>query len=187
MSEALPAGIVIGVDTHKNIHAAVAITTLGARLGSTTVRVNEDGYQTLEAWAQSFGLIKAFGVEGTGSYGAGLSRFLCIRGHTVIEVDRPNRQLRYQKGKSDPIDAESAARSVLGGQATGKPKAGTHIVEMIRHFKVARDTAVKGRTQAMLTLKALIVSAPTPLREELEGLVSKMALIRRLAALRPGP
>ncbi len=177
MSDAFTAEIVIGIDTHKYVHAAEAINTLGARLGTTTIRVNEKGYRALEAWAQSFGTIKAFGVEGTGSYGAGLIRFLCEPGHSILEVDRPNRQLRYQKGKSDPLDVESAARSVLSGQATGRPKAGTQKIEMIRHFKVARDTAVKRRTQAMLTLKALIVSAPVALREELDGLVSKMALI----------
>ena len=107
-------------------------------------------------------------------------------GHAVIEVNRPNRQLRHQQGKSDPLDAESAARAVLGGQATARPKSGTSTVEMIRHLKVARDTAVKSRTRAMITLKTLIVNAPAPLREQLDHLSSRMALIRHLAALRPG-
>jgi len=187
MDETARADVIVGVDTHKHVHAAVAIDALGARLGATTVPVGERGYRALEAWARSLGPIRAFGVEGTGSYGAGLSRFLVAQGHAVLEVNRPDRQLRRRKGKSDPLDAESAARAVLGGQATARPKSGTGTVEMIRHLKVARDTAVKGRTQAMVTLKAIIVGAPAALRERLDRITGKMALIRHLAALRPGP
>ena len=179
--------VIIGVDTHKLTHAAVAINALGARLGTITIPVSGRGYQTLEAWAQSLGPVRAFGIEGTGSYGAGLSRFLCEQGHSILEVNRPNRQRRYQHGKDDPLDAESAARAVLSGQATALPKAGTSSVEMIRHLKIARDTAVKGRSQAMQTLKAIIVSSPAALREQLDRITGKMALIRHLAALRPGP
>lgn len=165
MSETVPtADVIIGVDTHKLTHDAAAISALGTRLGTMTIPVSGKGYQALEAWARSLGPVRAFGVEGTGSYGAGLSRFLCEQGHAVLEVNRPNRQLRHQHGKSDPIDAEGAARAVLSGQATALPKAGTGSAEMIRHLKVARDAAVKGRTQAMLTLKSLIVSSPAALR-----------------------
>ena len=187
MDETARADVIVGIDTHKHVHAAVAIDALGARLGATTVPVGERGYRVLEAWARSLGPIRAFGVEGTGSYGAGLSRFLVAQGHAVLEVNRTDRQLRRRKGKSDPLDAESAARAVLGGQATARPKSGTGTVEMIRHLKVARDTAVKGRTQAMVTLKAIIVGAPAALRERLDRITGKMALIRHLAALRPGP
>src|SRR5687768_2209211 len=188
MSETARADIIVGVDTHKHVHAAVAIDVLGARLGTMTIPVSERGYRTLEAWARSLGPVRAFGVEGTGSYGAGLSRFLVAQGHAVLEVNRPpNRQLRRQKGKSDPLDAESAARAVLSEQATARPKSGTGAVEMIRHLKVARDTAVKGRTQAMVTLKAIIIGAPPALREQLDRITGKMTLIRCLAALRPGP
>jgi transposase len=148
MSDTTPTDVIIGVDTHKNIHAVTAISTLGVHLASTTIPANSKGYQALETWATSLGAVRSIGIEGTGSYGAGLSRFLTERGHTVVEFNRANRQLRHQKGKSDAIDAESAARAVLAGQATGKPKSGTSTVEMIRHFKVARDTAVKGRSQA---------------------------------------
>jgi transposase len=102
-------------------------------------------------------------------------------------VNRPNRQLRHQQGKSDAVDAESAARAVLAGQATGRPKSGTGSVEMIRHLKVARDTAVKARTQAMQTLKAIIICSPDVLREQLDQVSGKMTRLRRLAALRPGP
>jgi transposase len=187
VSDATTSTVIIGVDTHKLVHAAVAITGLGARVGETTIPVSAKGYRDLEAWARSMGTVRAFGIEGTGSYGAGLSRFLCEQGHTVLEVGRPNRQLRHQHGKTDHLDAEGAARAVLSGQAAALPKSATHTVEMIRHLKVARDTAVKARTQAMLTLKAIIVSAPAALREQLDRLTTKMTLVRHLAALRPGP
>ncbi|WP_202882947.1 IS110 family transposase [Microvirga tunisiensis] len=181
-----PAEIIIGIDTHKEAHAVVAIDGLGIRLGAMTVPASRRGYQELEVWAGSLGCVRAFGIEGTGSYGAGLSRFLQERGHCVIEVNRPNRQIRHQHGKTDPLDAENAARAVLSGQARAAAKAGTSSVEMIRHLKVARDTAVKSRTQAMVTLKTIIINAPTALRESLDGLTGTMALIRHLAALRPG-
>jgi transposase len=179
--------IIIGVDTHKLTHAAVAISALGARLGTMTIPANSRGYLALLGWARSLDLVRAFGVEGTGSYGAGLSRFLGELGYPVLEVNQPSRQFRHLKGKDDTLDAESAARSVLAGQATALPKSGTSTVEMIRHLKVARDTAVKARSQAMQTLKAIIVSAPSALREGLDRLTGKMTLLRHLAALRPGP
>jgi transposase len=187
MSEGLPTDIIIGVDTHKHTHAAVALTGLGARVGELTIKVSLGGYRELETWARSMGAVRAFGIEGTGSYGAGLARFLREGGHAIHEVGRPDRRLRRQRGKTDHLDAEAAARAVLGGQATALPKAGTSRVEMIRHLKVARATAVKARTQAMLALKAIIVGAPAALRERLEAITGKMALIRHLAALRPGP
>ena len=187
MTNAIPMDVIIGVDTHKDVHAAAAISGAGVHLATTTIPASSKGYGALEAWAKSMGAIQAFGIEGTGSYGAGLSRFLRERGHTVVEVNRPNRQLRYQHGKSDAVDAESAARAVLAGQAAGQPKSGTGTVEMIRHLKIARDTAVKARTQAMQTLKAIIVCSPDALREQLDQVSGKMTLLRRLAALRPGP
>ena len=187
MSEAILPDIIVGVDTHKHTHAAVAVTGLGTRVGELTIRVGLGGYRELEAWAPSLGAVRAFGIEGTGSYGAGLARFLRAAGHTVHEAGRPDRGLRHRHGKTDHLDAEGAARAVLGGQVTALPKAGTGEVEMIRHLKVARDTAVKARTQAMLALKAIIVSAPAALREQLEAITGKMALVRHLAALRPEP
>jgi transposase len=187
VTNAILMDVIIGVDTHKDVHAAAAISGAGVHLATTTIPASSKGYGALEAWAKSMGAIQAFGIEGTGSYGAGLSRFLRERGHTVVEVNRPNRQLRYQQGKSDAVDAESAARAVLAGQAVGQPKSGTGTVEMIRHLKIARDTAVKARTQAMQTLKAIIVCSPDALREQLDQVSGKMTLLRRLAALRPGP
>ena len=157
--------IIIGIDTHKASHVAVAIDTQGARLAALSIPTNPKGYLELERWARSFGNVLAFGMRGTGSYGAGLSRSLLAQGHTVIEVTRPNRQLRYAQGKTDSLDAEGAARSVLSGQATAQPKTQTGSSEMIRHLKIARDTGVKSRAQAMVTLKTLIINAPADLRE----------------------
>ncbi|MCW6513094.1 transposase [Lichenifustis flavocetrariae] len=187
MSETLPAEIIVGIDTHKHIHAAVAITTLGARLDTMTIPVGGKGYHALELWARSLGPIRAFGVEGTGSYGAALSRFLCERGHAVVEVNRPNRQLRYQQGKSDPLDAEAAARAVLSGQAEGCPN--------IRFGDGGDDQARQGRSRhggqgsnpGNVHASILIVTAPLGLRERLDALSGKMTLLRYVAALRPGP
>lgn len=109
---------IVGIDTHKAHHVAVAINAHGARLDTITIPATRKGYSNLEAWASGMGHIKAFGIEGTGSYGAGLSRVLLAHGHRVLDVMRPNRQLRYLHGKSDSLDAEGAARSVLNGQAT---------------------------------------------------------------------
>ncbi len=178
--------IIIGVDTHKASHIAVAIDANGARLGSTAIPTTRDGYRALEAWASRFGQVKAFGIEGTGSYGAGLSRELMARGHRVLDVMRPNRQLRYLHGKSDSLDAESAARSVLNGQATAPAKTQTGSSEMIRHLKIARDSAVKAKSQAMITLKTLIINAPAELRDALDQIRGPISLVRHVAALRPG-
>ena len=119
-----------------------------------------------------------FGVEGTGSYGAGVARFVTGRNHKVIEVNRPDRSVRYRKGKSDPTDAEMAARSVLAGVADATPKSGEGEVEMIRMLKSAKDSAVKARTQAGNQMKALVVTAPAELRETLDGLTTS-ALAKR--------
>ena len=178
--------VIIGVDTHKSNHIAVAMNTQGARLGGLTIPTTCQGYLDLEVWGSKFGSIKAFGIEGTGSYGAALSRDLLAKGHTVLDVMRPNRQLRYLHGKSDSLDAESAARSVLNGQATALAKTQIGACEMIRHIKMARDSAVKSRSQAMITLKALIINAPAELRGMLDQIKGPISLIRHIAALRPG-
>ncbi|MFD7409884.1 IS110 family transposase [Streptomyces sp. NPDC059866] len=184
--QAEPIGkVVVGVDTHKYVHTAVVVDVVGGSQGTTSVSADRGGYEQLDAWAAQFGQVLGFGVEGTGSYGAGLASWLRRRGRKVVEVNRPDRRVRRQRGKSDPIDAENAARAVLAGTATATPKSAEGTVEMIRHTKIARDTAVKSRTQAMVTLKALIVTIPDELREQLQGL-SKMALIERCAGLRPG-
>ncbi|MEQ6335621.1 transposase [Sphingobium sp. MK2] len=116
--------MVIGVDTHKDVHVAVAINGLGARLATASFPVTSKGYRQMAAWAAKHGTVHAFGIEGTGSYGAGLTRALTAMGLRVIEVGRVNRQLRRRHGKTDTVDAESAARAVLAGDADGEPKVG---------------------------------------------------------------
>jgi transposase len=177
--------VVVGVDTHKYVHVAVALDELGARLAEQHVATNREGYARLEAWAASLGRVSVFGVEGTGSYGAGLAGFLRRMGYRVVEVNRGDRRSRRTNGKSDTLDAEAAARAVLNGTALAVPKSAEGTVEMIRQVKVARDTARKGRTSAIVTLKALLVTAPSELPEQLVGLTDKI-LIHRCANLRPG-
>ena len=157
--------VLVGVDTHKHLHVAVAIDTVGARLAQRIVTADTSGYAELAAWAQGLGRVEAFGVEGTGSYGAGLASFLRRRGFRIVEVNRGDRRARRANGKSDTLDAELAARAVLSGEATATPKAADGSSEMIRQIKIARDTAVKARTQAIVTLKALVVNASPELRE----------------------
>ena len=125
MHDITPDAIVIGVDTHKDVHVAVAINGLGARLATASFPVTSEGYRQVAAWAAGHGVVHAFGIEGTGSYGAGLTRALNAMGLRVIEVGRVSRQLRRRHGKTDTVDAESAARAVLAGEAEGEPKSAT--------------------------------------------------------------
>ena len=170
--------IIIGVDTHKDEHVAVAVNSLGVRIGQLNLPTTDKGYSSLERWAHSMGEIDAFGVEGTGSYGAGLSRFLRGKGYRVVEVNRPDRSTRRRLGKSDPTDAEMAARAVLAGVARDRPKSGVDEVEMIRMLKSTKDSAMKGRTQAINQMKALVVTAPVELRAMLRDFSSNQLVVR---------
>ena len=178
--------VIVGVDTHKHMHVAVAIDSRGIRLGAHSFGADSEGYRALLTWAEAYGGIEAVGIEGTGGYGVGLSRTVHRAGHRVVEVNRVDRRLRRAAGKSDTIDAEAAARAVLAGQATATPKTADGAVEMMRQLKVARDSAVKARTTAMSTLKQILVNAPPVLREPLQALTDR-ALVTRCAGLRPGP
>jgi transposase len=165
--------VIVGVDTHKDQHVAVALDGLGGRLGELFVPATADGHGALVGWARGQGRVVAFGVEGTGSYGAGLASFLRRHALKVIEVNRPARQAdRRLAGKSDTIDAEHAAREVLAGNATNTPKSADGAIEALRLIKIARDGAVKARSKALITLKASLVTGRDELRGELEGLTS---------------
>jgi transposase len=177
--------VVVGVDTHKYVHVAVALDDLGTVLGDTAAAADRSGYERLLEWASGMGSIIAFGIEGTGSYGAGLASLVRRRGHKVVEVARMDRRDRRLRGKNDLLDAHNAARVVLAGTASATPKTADGVMEMLRQVKVAKDTAVKARTSALITLRALIVNVTPELREGLQGL-SKMVLIERCAGLRPG-
>ena len=178
--------VIIGVDTHKDEHVDVAVDQQGGFLGESHVVTTRQGYAELERWCRSPGEVRAFGIEGTGSYGTGVARFLTSRGYAVVEVNRPDRSTRRRKGKSDPIDAEMAARAVLGGVADATPKSGEGEVEMIRMLKSTKDSAVKARTQTVNQMKALVVTAPAELRETLYSLAAG-ALATRCAGFRIGP
>jgi transposase len=186
MAQPKPTRVVVGVDTHGDVHVACAIDELGRHLATAHFPTTPKGYRTLLGWARGLGQVEAFGVEGTGCYGAALARFLSAQGWVVFEVNRPDRQARRQRGKSDPVDAEAAARAVQAGQATAIPKSGDQLVEMVRCLRVARATAVKSRSQAANALGALLVTAPAELREQLRGLPADR-LARAAARLRPGP
>lgn len=176
--------VVVGVDTHKHIHVAAVMDTIGGIIATLTIATDTGGFRQLLDWAASFGRVLAFGVEGTGSYGATLTSYLRRHGHKVVEAGRPDRRLRRINGKSDTIDAENAARSVLAGFATAIPKTADGEVEMIRQLKIAHDSAVTDRTAAMITIKAMIVHAGDELRRE-TATKSSLMLARYLASLRP--
>jgi transposase len=177
--------ITLGVDTHKDIHVAVGLDGLGRRLGTLSVPTTPAGYKELLDWANRFGPLERAGVEGTGSFGAGLSRFLQAEGIEVFEVVRPRRRDQYRSGKSDPIDAEAAACAVLAGTVTGQPKGADGEVEMIRTLRTARRAAVKARAQAANQLRAMLITAPERLKSELRGL-STARLVTKVSRSRPG-
>jgi transposase len=181
-----PAEVILGVDTHAEVHVACLLDQLGRRLGTLAIPTTRAGYQRLLEWAGRHGQLTRAGVEGTGTYGAGLTRHLTNAGVQVVEVDRPNRQRRRRRGKSDPTDAEAAARAVLAGEATATPKTRSGVVEAIRVLRVARTGAIKARTQAANQLRDLLVSAPEELRAELY-LLSTAKRVAHLVAQQPGP
>ena len=177
--------VTLGVDTHGDVHVAVALDQLGGLLGSVQVPATRLGFRQLLEWALGFGIIDRVGIEGTGSYGAGLSRWLRSQGLAVVEVDRADRADRRKRGKDDLIDAENAARAVLARRATGTPKSADGNVEMIRVLRVARRSAMRAKMVAINQLHALIVSAPDQLREQFAGL-TPLQRARKAAGLRPG-
>jgi transposase len=159
-----------GVDTHKDIHVAAVLDPVGRIAGTEAFPANRRGYAQLLVWIRRHGTLGKVGVEGTGTYGAGLCRYLLDAGVEVVEVNRPNRQRRRLRGKSDPTDAEAAARAVLAGEATAQPKGADGTVEAIRALRVARRSAVKARTQVVNQMHALVVTAPAELSERLRRL-----------------
>ncbi len=173
-----------GVDTHGQTHHAAAIDQVGRQLGDREFPTTPAGYRALLSWLQEHGSLERVGMEGTGAYGAGLARHLHDEQVDVVEVDRPDRKARRAHGKSDPLDAYAAARAALSGTATGTPKTRNGAVESIRALRMARSSAVKARTQATNQLKALLLSGPAELREQLRQL-STTALITTCARLRP--
>lgn len=163
--------VVAGIDTHADTHHLAVIDTAGRQLADAAFPATSAGYAALLAFALSFGRLLRVGIEGTGSYGAGLNRFLQARQVLTREVIRPSRQIRRLRGKTDPIDAYAAAASVLADEdQMPVPKTGIGDVEAIRALLVARRSAVKARTVAIVQIKSLLVTAPPALREQAQTL-----------------
>jgi transposase len=184
--EAAPATstVIGGVDTHKHTHYAAAVDDQGRLLGHREFPANDTGYRQLLAWIRGHGRLQAIGVESTGSFGATLTRALTAAGEHVVEVNRPNRIARHMDGKSDRLDAEQIARAVLGRTSTAVPKTKSGTVEVIRTLRVTRTSAVKTRTNTFNTLWGVMITAPSPLRDELVVL-TKRTLVNRCLRLRP--
>jgi transposase len=178
--------VVGGVDTHADTHVAAAIDSNGAMLGIESFGADEAGYQELLGWLVGFGSVTRVGVEGTGSWGVGLARFLATADVEVVEVDRPNRQVRHRQGKSDPVDAVAAARAALSGQATGSPKSRDGNVEAIRVLMIARRSAVATRIETLNQLRHLTFTATPEIRSRFTGLTA-ISLANKTSRLRPRP
>lgn len=184
--ESPTAKVVAGVDTHADTHhVAVVDATTGGVLGDKKFPTGRAGYAALVAFVCTFGHVVRFGVEGTNSYGAGLARYLRGAGHTVVEVIRPNRAERRLRGKSDPLDAITAARTALTPDRLPTPKTSDGAVEAIRVLLTTRRSAVKARTGAMQQICSILVSAPDDLRQQYEPLPARVRL-ERLRRIRPG-
>jgi len=159
-----------GIDTHGEFHVAAALDDVGGLLGAESFEANRTGYEALLSWLESFGTVAKVGVEGTGSYGAGIARHLARAGIVVIEIDRPNRQARRNAGKSDPLDAIEAARATLSGKASGRAKSRDGWVEALRVLLVAKRSARAARVKALAQMRQLTYSAPDQLQARLKGL-----------------
>lgn len=173
-----------GIDTHKDIHVAALLDSGGGLVASASFRTTRAGYQELLGWMRSAGTVARVGVEGTGSYGAGICRHLSSAGVEVVEVNRPDRSQRRRRGKSDGLDAVAAADAARSGNRIAVPKSRDGQVESLRALRLVRASAVQARTIAFQELDQLLVTAPAQLRDQIRNL-PRMELIRRCAAWRP--
>jgi transposase len=176
--------LILGVDTHKDVHVAVLLDRLGRHLATASFATTDAANAELVAWTCRYGQVTTAGVEGTGSYGYRLARHLADQGISVAEVNRPDRARRRRKGKNDPVDAEAAARAVLAGDALAVPKDRQGAVGELRALVVARRSAIKARTQATNQIRALLVDGDDELRGRLRPL-RKAHLARACAQLAP--
>jgi transposase len=179
-----PRPVTGGVDTHLDMNVAAVLDPVGGLLGVADFPATLAGHRRLLAWLAEFGPVARAGVEGTGSYGAGLVRHLRAAGIVVAEVDRPNRQARRRAGKSDPLDAIEAARAALSGRASGEAKTRDGNVEAIRALVVAKRSARSAKIMTLNQIRHLSFTGPEELRQRLMG-VSRHQLAARAAGLRP--
>jgi len=180
-----PRRITGGVDTHRDVHVVAALDENGVELGVESFATTPAGFRAALRWMRRFGEVDRVGVEGTGSYGAGLTRFLHAQGIETIEVSCPNRQRRRSHGKSDPVDAVAAAKAVLSGDADIEPKSRDGNVEAIRALRTADRSARHARVKALNQMRALLLTGPDELREQFRG-TTVWRLVRGAARLRPG-
>jgi transposase len=173
--------VTAGVDTHADVHVAAVVDHLGGLLGVEAFETTEAGCHRLIGWLRSHGRVELVGVERTGSYGAGLTRQLDRAGIRVVEA---NRQVRAREGKSDPVDAVTAARAALSGRALGVPKSRVGDVEAIRVLSVARRSASAERIVTLNQLRHLCFTADEPIRRRFEAL-SVARLTATASTLRP--
>ncbi len=174
-----------GVDTHKDVHVAAVVDETGRILSTDSFPTTSKGYQQLLTWMGTIGTVQQIGVEGTGSYGAGLTRYLTAKGVPVVEVNRPNRQARRRRGKTDLVDAKAAARAALNGEATAKPKVRDGLTESIRVIQVAFRSARNTRTRVSNQIRDLTLTSPDHLRAVLKPLSSPQRAAH-CARFRPG-
>jgi transposase len=179
-----PRAVTGGVDTHLDMHVAAALDGIGGLLGVEEFSTDDAGGRRLLSWLRSFGPVARVGVEGTGSYGVGLSRSLRAAGVAVVEVDRPNRLVRRRQGKSDPVDAVEAARAALSGRASGPGKTRDGNVEAIRALMVVKRSARSTKVKSLNQIRHLGFCAPDQLRQRFEGL-SRALIAGEAASLRP--
>lgn len=176
--------IIGGVDTHTATHHAAVIDVNGRLIADAEFPATPAGYASMLTWMHRKGKLGQVGVEGTGAYGAGLARYLHVQGVDVLEVPRPDRRIRRQRGKSDPIDAEAAARTVLAGNSKRRSKTGRRPDRSRPDATRSPHGAVKARTATLNTLRSIVITAPEPLRTQLRSLTSAQ-LVTACARLRP--
>jgi transposase len=178
------ASVTGGVDTHKDLHVAAVVDEHDRVLGCQSFATTRHGYKLMLAWMRTFGPLRRVGVEATGTYGAGLLRYLQKAGVEVLEVTTPDRQDRRKRGKNDDLDAQNAAHAAFAGKRTVTPKSRDGMIEALRVLKACRKTAVAARRVALQMIHNTVVSAPDELRDTARAL-TRMELIRTLAAWRP--
>ena len=176
--------IVGGVDTHKDLHVAAVVDEQDRILGTRSFPTTRQGYRQMLAWMLSFGELQRIGIESTGSYGAGLLRFMQQAKVVVLEVTTPDKQDRRRRGKNDDLDAQNAAHAALAGQRTVTPRSRDGMIESLRILMACRKTAVSARRIALQMIHNTIVCAPDALRDQLRNL-TRMQLVRTLASWRP--
>ena len=184
VQEVVPRPVVGGVDTHKDLHVAAVVDEHDHVLASQSFATTRQGYRQMLAWMRSFGQLRCIGVEATGTYGAGLLRYMQNAGVEVLEVTTPDKHDRRKRGKNDDLDAQNAAHAAFAGKRTVTPKTRDGMIESLRVLKACRKTAIAARRVALQMIHNTIICAPDDLRDTLRKM-TRMQLVRTLAAWRP--